>query len=762
MAYKILFVFDERGEKKRFAEIIKDIADIFSRSFNGIDNSVFGGYQCDSVIDANPDDALMTFETDTSISAIVADWELEGYEGIKKLFFAAKKRSEGFPTFLLHENESHLNLPREIMELTDELILPLEDNTDFITGRIFAAVTRYIDSILPPFTKAMVKFAEMHEYSWHTPGHAGGAAFRKSAVGREFFDYYGEPLFRNDLSISVGELGSLLDHSGKIGESERYISKVFGSDRSYTVTNGTSTSNRTVYEASVIRDDIVLVDRNCHKSVEQSLTLTGARPAYLIPSRNYLGIIGPIPPKSLTSEAVQKTIAAGDLTKNLSNRTPRHATITNSTYDGLLYNIKTVLELLGGHVDRLHFDEAWYGYARFNPIYKDRFAMSGEAGDYDRSGPTVIATQSTHKLLAAFSQASYIHIRDGRNPIGHNRFNESFMMNASTSPFYPIIASNEVSAAMMDENGIQLTENAIKEAVDFRKQVMRYHRDFTNENEWFFTTWQPDTVLINNSETFFADIDSEILIKDPEAWILRPGESWHGYKDLGENYCMLDPVKVSIVTPGVKRDGNLSESGIPAALLSAYLDTKGIINEKTNDFTCLVLFSIGVAKGKWGTLLGAMLEFKRDYDENKLLEEVFPELIRANPERYAGYSFRQLADEMFAEIKNAGQIEAENLAFDELPYAEKTPQEAYQKLVCNEVEQVPLLSAGNRTVATGIVPYPPGIPLIMPGEKIRSGSSHMKYLEALEAFDRKFPGFEHDSHGIENIKGSYNIYILKE
>lgn len=752
MSAKILFIYDENSARARFADSIKNIANAFSTS----------EYSFQPITDANPYDALMTFETDTSILAVVADWNLEKADGIRTLFSKAKKRGCCFPTFLLQENESHVALPADVMMLTDELVWPLEDTADFIAGRIAAAVSRHIDAILPPLTKSMFAFAELHEYSWHTPGHAGGAAFRKSAVGREFFDYYGEPLFRTDLSISVGELGSLLDHSGKIGESERYISKVFGSDRSYTVTNGTSTSNRTVYEASVVQDDVVLVDRNCHKSVEQSLTLTGARPVYLVPMRNYLGIIGPIPCKTLAPDKIKAAIAAGDLTRDLADQTPSHATITNSTYDGLLYHVKSVVKLLGDSLDRIHFDEAWYGYARFNPLYKDRFAMFGEAVDYDRSGPSIIATQSTHKLLAAFSQASYIHFRDGRNPIEHGRFNEAFMMNASTSPFYPLIASNEVAAAMMAENGLELTGNAIKESIDFRKQVMVYHRDFSRKDEWFFTTWQPDTATQNGKVVAFADADTNLLAEDPSAWILRPGDDWHGYSDLDDDYCMLDPIKVSIATPGVERSGTLSNNGIPATLLSAYLDTKGIINEKTNDFTCLVLFSIGVTKGKWGTLLGALLEFKRDYDANRLLEEIFPALTNAHPDRYAGYRFKQLSDEMFAEIKEAGQIEAENRAFNELPPAFVTPRKAYQDLVKNKVEQISLANVGGRTAATGIVPYPPGIPLLMPGERIESGGNHIKYLKALESFDRKFPGFEHDTHGVENIGGFYHLYVLKE
>lgn len=238
--------------------------------------------------------------------------------------------------------------------------------------------------------------------------------------------------------------------------------------------------------ASVTRNQVALCDRNCHKSVEHAITLSGAIPTYLIPTRNRYGIIGPITSDRLTSDAVRQTIAENPLVGEGIDPTPVHAIITNSTYDGLCYNVNRVKELLGQSVDRLHFDEAWYGYARFNPMYKGRFAMCCDPKDDDRKGPTMFATQSTHKLLAAFSQASMIHVRDGRNPIDHQRFNEAFMMHASTSPFYPIIASNDISAAMMDgPGGKALTDVSIREAVSFRKTVARLHAEFTGKKTGF-------------------------------------------------------------------------------------------------------------------------------------------------------------------------------------------------------------------------------------------------------------------------------------
>lgn len=682
-----------------------------------------------------------------------------------KILKVIRARNQDVPVFLLASRTTAADVPTFILDKVNDFIWILEDTPDFISGRIMAAIRRYREFILPPMFKALTKFAKVHEYSWHTPGHTGGTAFLKSPVSRAFFNFFKEPIFRSDLSISVGELGSLLDHSGPIGDSEKYISQVFGSDRSYTVTNGSSTSNRVILMASVTRNEVAMVDRNCHKSVEQGLTMCGAIPSYMIPTRNQYGIIGPILPENLSPEAIQKSVADNPLVKDGINPKPVHVVLTNSTYDGLCYNIKRVKELLGKSVDRLHFDEAWYGYARFNPMYKDRFAMNGDVKSFDREGPTVFATQSTHKLLAAFSQASMIHVRDGRSPVDNQRFNESFMMHASTSPFYPIIASNDISAAMMDEEGEALTEDSIKEAVSFRKTVARLYAEFKAKGDWFFNIWQPDYVIDpkNSKKIPFYEAEEELLAYEPSCWLLHPNDEWHGFGPIEEGYCMLDPIKVSVTTPGVLTDGNLADWGIPASILSAYLDNKGIVVEKTTDFTVLFLFSLGVTNGKWGTLLNALFAFKKDYDENTPLERVLPTIAAGAGERYKGMGLKDLADQMFETMKKLETTKALSAAFSILPQPDMTPVQAYENLVHNNVESLKLDDMSERTVATGVVPYPPGIPMLMPGEN--SGPADgplLGYLKALQAFDRQFPGFSHDTHGVENINGDYHILCVKK
>ena len=723
---------------------------------------------------ASPADARAAYSNLPSVNCILINWNLGGdtakkHKETMQLIEEIRSRNEDIPIFLMAEptSETPAALTVDMIREINEYIYVMEDTPEFIAGRIRAAAKRYQDRLLPPFFGELVKFSEDFEYSWHTPGHAGGTAFRKSPAGRIFHSFFGEQLFRSDLSISVGELGSLLDHSGPVGEAERYAAKVFGADMTYFVTNGTSTANKIVYFGRVTSDDIVMVDRNCHKSAEHALTMTHSVAVYLIPTRNRYGIIGPIPPEEMTQKAIKAKIAACPLTKNLPDKKPVHAVITNSTYDGLCYHAKEVEALLGKSVDSIHFDEAWYAYARFNPIYKDRFAMRD--GAKDKNGPTVFATQSTHKLLAALSQASMIHIRNGRVPVDHCRFNEGFMMHSSTSPLYTIIASLDVSSKMMDgASGRQLTTESIEEAVRFRRIMARVEREIgtgKTKTDWWFPMWQPATITDpkTRKKIAFADASLDTLRDNPSCWTLHPKEKWHGFEGLPDNYCMLDPIKVTILMPGVNDDGTLAKWGIPAAVVVKFLDTRGIINEKSGDYSILFLFSIGITKGKWGTLITELFEFKRLYDENVPLEEVFSDLTTKWPERYGGMTLADLVAEMHAFKKDHRMCELLQQAFSLLPEPATTYADAYRKLVKNEVEQIPIAKAGNRIVATGIVPYPPGIPLLAPGE--RTGGQKepvLQYLIAMQDFDKRFPGFEHDTHGIENVNGEYMMNCIVE
>ncbi|MBD2791993.1 arginine decarboxylase [Xenorhabdus szentirmaii] len=710
-----------------------------------------------TIISANePFDCLM-------VSCALMDDDL--CLSIQRLLNKLSERQENVPVFLLSDREKTIFLlSHELLEQLAEFAWILEDSADFIAGRAIAAMHRYRRQLLPPLMSALMKYSKIYEYSWAAPGHQGGVGFNKTPVGRLYHDYYGENLFRTDMGIERASLGSLLDHSGAFGESEKYAAQVFGADHSYSVVVGTSGSNRTIMQACMTENDVVIIDRNCHKSIEQGLILTGAKPVYMLPSRNRYGIIGPIYPQEMQVKTLRKKLEQNPLTKGMAKQKPAYSVVTNCTYDGVCYNAKQVQELLDKSVDRIHFDEAWYGYARFNPIYHDHYAMRGKPEHH--SGPTVFATHSSHKLLNALSQASFIHVRDGRNPVDFSRFNQAYMMHATTSPLYAICASNDIAVSMMDGNsGYSLTQEVIEEAVDFRQALGRLHREFVKEGSWFFKPWNQEQVIdpATGKKFAFEDAPRELLTKEQSCWAMVPGDSWHGFEDLPENWSMLDPIKVSILAPGMGQNGKLQKQGVPAALVTAWLSQHGIVPTRTTDFQIMFLFSMGITKGKWGTLLNTLLSFKHHYDANTPLSKVLPDLVTQYLGVYGHLGLKDLGDKMFDYLRQDNPGDKLNHAYAELPEMAMIPRDAYQAIVANHVEMVALEHLPHRIAANSIIPYPPGIPMLLSGENFGDKTSpQIGYLNALQRWDHEFPGFEHETEGAEIINGIYHVMCIKK
>lgn len=715
------------------------------------------------------EDGMAIAGNDASLRAVLLNWNL-GDDGeathaqATALMHKLKERHASVPVFLLAEREiAKGSITIEALEMIDEFVWLLEDTADFVAGRVLAAVHRYVAQLLPPYARAMAQYAQVREHSWSAPGHQGGIAFTKLPAGRVFFDFMGENVFRTDMGIERGMLGSLLDHTGPVAESERYAARVFGAHRSYSGVVGTSGSNRSIMQACMKEDDLVVLDRNCHKSIEQGLMLTGARPVYMVPTRNRYGIIGPIPPSEMEAKTIRAKARSSKLTKGVANAKPVYAVVTNSTYDGLCYNATRVQDLLEKSSDRIHFDEAWYGYARFNPMYAEHFAMRGDPASH--TGPTVFATHSTHKLLAALSQASYIHVRDGRGAIDHHRFNQAYMMHTTTSPLYSIVASNDITSAMMDgRGGHSLTQETIREAVDFRQAVARIRRAFAKKNDWFFEPWNVETVKgPKGRKLAFEDTPSDYLCTNQEPWVLHPGDEWHGFGDIADNWCMLDPIKVSILSPGMGRDGKLEKSGVPAALINAYFNRFGIVPTRVTDFQVMFLFSIGITKGKWATLLSNLLAFKRDYDANRPIAEALPEIAALYPDRYRGVGLHDLGDEIFEFLRTERPGDMLNAAYENLPTADMTPRQAYAHLVAGTVDMVPVAGLAGRVAANAVMPYPPGIPMLMSGENFGSASSpQIGYLRGMEKRERQFPGFAGVIEGAELIDGTYHVLCVQK
>lgn len=717
------------------------------------------------------DDVLLLAETDMDIDCFLflcpEKENISARENLLFLLLKIRETEKTVPIFLLSIEKDHPeNFSPAILENTNEVIFLFEESSVFVAGRVESAIRRYRENLLPPLMKSIWKYnEENHEYSWAAPGHQGGVGFTKDPVGKKFYDFYGENLFRTDTGIERSSIGSLLDHEGAFGESEKYAAKIFGAHYSFSAVVGSSGSNRTIMQAVLSTGDVALCDRNCHKSIEQGLILSGAKPVYLLPVRNCYGIIGPVPMKEMEEKKIRQKIenspVIADKTSGIS-----YAVLTNCTYDGLCYNARKAEMLLGKYTDCIHFDEAWYAYARFHKMYEEHFAMRGSPQDH--KGPTIFATHSTHKLLNALSQASYIHIREGRKKIDPFRFNQAYMMHSTTSPLYAISASNDISTAMMDRSGTLLIGDVIAEAVDFRQAVSRLYQSFTKNGSWFFKGWAPAKVFdpAKGKSVDFADAERNLLINDQTFWRLRKEDPWHGFSQIDDDWVMLDPVKVSILSPGMDENGKFASHGIPAALVAAWLYQDGIVPTRTTDFQLMFLFSMGITKGKWRTLLNSLLNFKKAYDQDVPLNGIFPVLCTKYPSIYGKTTLKELASRMYSFIVRENPQSHLDEAFETLPEQVCCPRDTYEYIVKGEVEFVSSSHLAGRIAANSVIPYPPGIPMLMSGEKFGgtkdAPDAREKYLLSLEKWDDSFPGFEHVIEGTRKKDGKYQVLCIKE
>jgi arginine decarboxylase len=666
----------------------------------------------------------------------------QAVENLRTFIAATRKRNADVPIFLFGETRTSQHLPNDILKELHGFIHMFEDTPEFVARNIMREATKYLDALAPPFFKELVEYARDGSYSWHCPGHSGGVAFLKSPVGQMFHQFFGENMLRADVCNSVDELGQLLDHTGPVAASERNAARIFGADHLFFVTNGTSTSNKVVWHANVARDDIVLVDRNCHKSILHAIMMTGTVPIFLQPTRNHYGIIGPIPRSEFSRESIQKKINAHPLVKDKKAR-PRVMTITQSTYDGVLYNVETIKKELQGYVENLHFDEAWLPHAAFHPFYQDMHAIG--PGRKPCKDSMVFATQSTHKLLAGLSQASQILVQDAVNlKLDTTRFNEAYLMHTSTSPQYAIIASCDVAAAMMEQpGGGALVEESISEALDFRRAMAKVDKEFGKD--WWFTTWGPSK---------FDSVGSG----KREEWFLKPTDKWHGFGKIEAGFNMLDPIKATIVTPGLDINGKFSAQGIPATIVTKYLAEHGVIVEKTGLYSFFVMFTIGITKGRWNSLVTELQQFKMDYDQNQPLWRVMPEFVKAHPE-YERTGLRDLAQRIHEVYRKYDVARVTTDMYLSPMEPAMKPSDAFEHLAHRKVDRVQIDDLEGRITAMLVTPYPPGIPLLIPGE--RFNKTIVQYLKFAREFNTLLPGFDTDVHGLvmEHHKGEERYFV---
>jgi ornithine decarboxylase len=713
------------------------------------------------------EDAELAIKTDAAIGCMVVDWAKKGADGkAAGLIAYVRKRGLEMPIILLVRRKRFEDLPIDVLDNVDGFIFLSEETPEFIAKNLVSRLKQYAETLKTPFFGELVDYAEEGNQLWTCPGHNGGVFYNRSPIGRIFVEHLGEAIFRDDLDNSVLELGDLLVHEGPALRAQKEAAKIFGAERTYFVLNGTSASNKIVLSALVAPGDLVLFDRNNHKAAHHgALMIGGGVPIYLETDRNPQGMIGPIDFEALDEEKIRAKIRANPLVTDPDawkrERPFRVAVIEQCSYDGTIYNAEIILQKIGRLCDYILFDEAWAGFMKFHPLFAGHFAMG--LTNLGPDAPGIIATQSTHKQLASFSQASQIHVKDRHikgqsRRIEHRRFNETFLVHASTSPFYPLFASLDVGAQMMKgKSGVVLWDDTIRLGIEIRKKVRALGREFAEkarapETAWFFDPFVPDVVETSRGRIVWDQVPTDDLVENPAYWTFEPGAAWHGFRHIAQNYALTDPCKLTLITPGFDRaTGAYLDHGVPAPVVAQYLRENRIVAEKNDLNSLLFLLTPGVESSKAGSLISALVAFKNYHDANAPLEEVIPEFVARRPKRYAGMRLRDLCAEMHQFYAKANTSALQRLQFrpEHLPTPAMTPQAALQKLTRNQVSYLPLDQMEGKIATTLWVVYPPGIATIAHGETLDERAQPMlDYLKTFELGANLFPGFEAEIQGI--------------
>ena len=733
----------------------------------------------------NIDEAYRSVNVDLSVGAFLLILDKQNHQPVIDLVKFIRERGLETPIYIISMADSFADINNDNFAQINGFICLEEESVDHIVKEITYSLTKYGKSIISPFFGALLAHNFQGSRAWTCPGHQGGVFFKRSPAGRIFFQHMGEAVFRDDLCNAQIDLGDLLIHEGPALEAQAEAAKIYGSDRTYFVMNGTSTSNKIVNSAFLAEDDLVLFDRNNHKSNHQgALFLAGATPIYLDTNRNQYGMIGPINWNALDEKELRRRIKNNPLVKDKNawkkERPFRLAIIEQCTYDGSLYNTKTIFEKIGHLCDFILFDEAWAGFGKFHPLFKNHFSMGLE--DLDENSPGIIATQSTHKQLAGFSQASQIHVKDNHmkgnsRRVEHRRFNEMFMLHSSTSPFYPLFASLDVCAQIhKGKTGEILWDDTIKLGIEVRKKIRELQKKYADDPDetkrWFFNPFVPNTISITDSELIpdlvdvpWEQIETDILAMEQQCWRFSQGNNWHGYKNIADNYAMVDPNKLTLLTPGINPvTGDYEDFGIPATILTNYLRDNDIIPEKCDLNSILFLMTPGVETSKASSLISHLVKFKELIDANVPMHDVVPTIYDKYRKRYSGYKIRDLCQEMhdFYKSKNVKKLQEDSFSYDHFPEQAISGREANNALAANKVDYIPLKEAKNRIAATLALIYPPGIGIIVPGERYDKKAEPMiDYFMAFEEGWRLFPGFSNEIQGVyaeENNDGELEFY----
>ena len=607
--------------------------------------------------------------------------------------------------------------------------------------QIETAARLYEEKMLPPFFKMLSEYVEMGNIAFDCPGHQGGQYYRKHPAGRFLYDFFGENIFRSDICNADVKLGDLLIHEGAACDAQKYAAQVFNADKTYFVLNGTSSANKVALNAVLSPGDLVLFDRNNHKSNHHgALIQAGATPIYLETARNPFGFIGGIDSHCFEEDYLKSLIKEVAPEKLNQKRPFRLAVIQLGTYDGTIYNARQVVDKIGHLCDYILFDSAWVGYEQFIPMMKDCSPLLLELNEND---PGILVTQSVHKQQAGFSQASQIHKKDkhikGQDRyVNHKRFNNAFMLHASTSPFYPLFATLDVNAKIQgSEAGLRLWHECVKVGIEARKLVLN-HCDLIRP-------FIPTTVKGKK----WQDYDTEEIATNLEFFKFHPTDTWHKFEGYADEQYFVDPCKFLLTTPGISlENGEYEDFGIPATILANYLRENGIIPEKCDLNSILFLLTPAETLTKMQTLVAQIALFEKHIKQNSLLKDVLPTVYKNNEDRYKGYTIRQLCQEMhdLYVSRNVKQLQKDLFRKATLPEYALNPHDANIEFVRNKVELVALTDIVGRVAAEGALPYPPGVLCVVPGE--RWSPTAQKYFLALEEGINTLPGFAPEIQGV--------------
>ncbi|AOP97068.1 ornithine decarboxylase [Enterobacter roggenkampii] len=621
------------------------------------------------------------------------------------------------------------------------------------------AASRYEENLLPPFFDTLSQYVEMGNSTFACPGHQHGEFFKKHPAGRQFYDFFGENVFRADMCNADVKLGDLLIHEGSAKHAQKFAAKVFNADKTYFVLNGTSAANKVVTNALLTRGDLVLFDRNNHKSNHHgALIQAGATPVYLEAARNPFGFIGGIDEHCFDDAYLRDLIREAAPQKADEPRPFRLAIIQLGTYDGTIYNARQVIDKIGHLCDYILFDSAWVGYEQFIPMMAETSPLLLELNEND---PGIFVTQSVHKQQAGFSQTSQIHKKDNHirgqaRFCPHKRLNNAFMLHASTSPFYPLFAALDVNAKIHEgESGRRLWAECVELGIEARKAIIA--------NCHMIKPFIPPVVAGRP----WQDHPTHAIASELRFFSFEPGAKWHGFEGYASEQYFVDPCKLLLTTPGIDAEtGEYTDFGIPATILAHYLRENGIVPEKCDLNSILFLLTPAESSEKLAQLVAMLGQFEQHIEDDTPLADVLPTIFQKYPVRYRDYTLRQLCQEMHDLYVSFDVKDLQKAMFrkESLPEVLMNPQDANQAYIRGNVELVRIRDAEGRIAAEGALPYPPGVLCVVPGEVW--GGAVQRYFLALEEGINLLPGFSPELQGVYSEKDADGIkrlygYVLK-